>query len=166
MNPGATMSPVASIVRAAVTRLTAASPTNAILSPVTPTSARRLGAPLPSTSVPPRMRMSTRCCAPSSAGRNTHSAAPSAEYTRVIFTRRRCRVTRRRARPCRDRSVLYSVAGLANGEDVPRLGRVVLELAPQLGDVRVDRAAVHLARVSPDLLEQLAPRRNLAAALQ
>ena len=49
MNPGATMSPVASIVRAAVTRLAAASPTNAIRSPVTPTSARRRGAPVPST---------------------------------------------------------------------------------------------------------------------
>src|SRR3954454_15440819 len=50
--PGVTRSPPASIVRVAVPR---ASPTPPIRSPSIATSARRRGAPVPSTTVPPRM---------------------------------------------------------------------------------------------------------------
>ena len=51
MKPGATTRPVASMRRLA--RAPERSPTAAIRSPITPTSARRQGAPVPSTTRPP-----------------------------------------------------------------------------------------------------------------
>src|SRR5512146_1771322 len=48
--------------------------------------------------------------------------------------------------PLRNRN---SIPALAHREDVPRFGGILLELAPQLGHVGVDRAAVHFARVAP-----------------
>src|SRR5579862_1724454 len=76
MNPGATTRPRASMVRAAVAPDVAASPTKTMRSPRMPTSAVRAGAPVPSTTDPPRMRTSTRCCAASV------GAAPSRSGTR------------------------------------------------------------------------------------
>lgn len=54
MKPGATVRPVASIVVRAVAELR--SPTAAIVSPRTPTSARRAGEPVPSMTFPLRIR--------------------------------------------------------------------------------------------------------------
>src|SRR3989442_15816273 len=48
-----------------------------------------------------------------------------------------------------------AVAGFANREDVLRIGGIALQLAAQLGDVRVDRAAHHLGAVAPDFRQQL-----------
>src|SRR5437870_3470703 len=56
------------------------------------------------------------------------------------------------------------VAGFADGEDVARRRRVDLELAAQLGHVRVHRAAEHGGAVTPYLAQQLHPRRHRAAS--
>src|SRR6266566_2182261 len=50
---------------------------------------------------------------------------------------------------------LASVAALAHGEDVSRHRGIGLELAPQLGHVRVHGAAQHRGAVPPHLGEQL-----------
>src|SRR5262245_10480888 len=57
MKPGATISPAASMTRAA--SAPGRSPTSRIRSPSTATSARRAGAPVPSTTVPPRTSTSS-----------------------------------------------------------------------------------------------------------
>jgi hypothetical protein len=84
MNPGATTRPVASIVRLPVTREVAAIPTKVTRSPVIPMSAMRAAAPVPSTTLPPRIRTSTCCCAVAGA---ESSASPSAyRANRIVMT--------------------------------------------------------------------------------
>src|SRR5438045_3574578 len=50
--------------------------------------------------------------------------------------------------------------------DVARVGGIVLELAPQHRDVRVDRSAHDILGVAPHFAEQLEPARDPPAALQ
>src|SRR5437016_10366198 len=44
-----------------------------------------------------------------------------------------------------------TIAGFANSQNMLRVGGIALQLAAQLGDVRVDGAAHHLGAVAPDL---------------
>jgi hypothetical protein len=62
MNPGVTVRPAASIVRPAGSA--ERSPTVVMRSPVTPTSARRAGAPVPSMTSPPAILMSSTATSP------------------------------------------------------------------------------------------------------
>src|SRR5580765_5057816 len=61
-------------------------------------------------------------------------------------------------------SGLQPVAGLARREDMARGLQVVLQLAAQLGAVRVHGARQHGGAVAPDLRQELDPRRDGAAA--
>src|SRR5262249_36047825 len=123
-------------------------------------------------------KTSTRCCAPSSAGERSSSTARIVERRGKRFMRRRCPVSHEcaspggpfAAQPSRRSSAagrqLYAVSCFAHCENASRLRRILLELPPQLRYVRVDRPAVHLARVSPHLLEQFRTRHDLPASLQ
>src|ERR1043166_5427059 len=76
MKPGATMSPVASIVFPAGSLARAASPTKPMRSPRSPMSARRAGPPEPSYTVPPLTRTSTesaRCAGAETSSRSGSS---------------------------------------------------------------------------------------------
>src|SRR2546423_3003931 len=66
------------------------------------------------------------------------------------------------------RSVLTreAVADLPDGNDVPRLRGMRLEFAPQLGDVRIDRATHHERAVSPNFRQQIFARCHRAFSSQ
>src|SRR5579862_1265925 len=89
MNPGATHLPCTSTRRTAVSR--ERSPTAVIRSPVTPTSARKTGAPLPSATEPPARIRSNRGASNTGTRRNeeqAHSASPtSATIERLTRSR-------------------------------------------------------------------------------
>src|SRR5579872_1215575 len=59
---------------------------------------------------------------------------------------------------------LQPVSRLPHRQDVPRHRGIALQLAPQIGDVRVERAAHDVRLVAPHFLEQLDPRRRCALA--
>jgi hypothetical protein len=82
MNPGATMRPVASIVRAAVMPAPFASPTNTMRSARSATSARRPGVPEPSYSVP--LVMSTSAAVACAAAARAEIARMSASASRLM----------------------------------------------------------------------------------
>src|SRR3954454_19670720 len=66
------------------------------------------------------------------------------------------------------RSVLAreAVADLPDRHDVPRLRGMLLELAPQLGDVRIDGATHHERAVSPHFRQQILARRHRTLSAQ
>src|SRR5712691_8868670 len=64
------------------------------------------------------------------------------------------------------RLLLESVAGLADGEDMPRYRRIGFELAAQLGHVRVHGAALHRGAIAPYLGEELHAADDSPAASQ
>ena len=91
MKPGATTCPAASVTRAP--SAARSRPTAAIRPSRTSTSARRSGAPVPSTTVPPRMSRSALTCG----GAPSRSPAPCACRRRAACARRRP-LGRRRSR--------------------------------------------------------------------
>src|SRR3954466_7165959 len=58
------------------------------------------------------------------------------------------------------------VAGVMDGHEVDRAGRVHLELLPQRQDVRVDRACRGIRVVAPDVAEQLVARQHALRMLR
>src|SRR5665647_1977087 len=70
----------------------------------------------------------------------------------------------RRVEIMRDVSALEAVPGFPNGEKMARRSGVILQLAAQLDDVRVDRAAHHRRLVPPHLTQQLRALRDGAVA--
>ena len=62
---------------------------------------------------------------------------------------------------------LEPVSGFADGEEMVRIGRIILELASQLDDVCIHRACRYFAAMSPDLTQQIpAPNYTTAAVHQ
>src|SRR2546423_4188350 len=72
--------------------------------------------------------------------------------------------TRRRCGSASDELPGEAVSGFANRENVSRIRGIALELAPQLGHVRVHRPAHHFGAVAPHFAEQLRARYSGAVA--
>ena len=61
---------------------------------------------------------------------------------------------------------LQAVPGLAHRQNVARHGGVALELAPQIGDVRVERATHDARPVIPDFAEEVGARSGCSLATE
>src|SRR5262249_52427937 len=85
------------------------------------------------------------------------SWAADAARARAQALRRGCSMTRR----ARTGSWRKPVAGSEHGLQMPRTGRVVLDLRAQTADVNSDRARVQSALVSPYPVHQLVAREHL-----
>src|SRR5215813_6980528 len=72
-------------------------------------------------------------------------------------TRRRGAFETTRRRPFIRRSRFESVAGFPDGQDMTRLGWIVLQFPPQLRDVNVHGPRHDLDAMTPDLAKQLYP---------